>query len=331
MTAEGLGSAGVTGASDTSPPYTPPTSVIRVVSSAAVRRPLILLVLLLLGTAASAHAARRSLAYKMPANALEHLGFQVEHRITTEAVELPPEAAPYDVDGLLQAVGDVTTTVSGRLERTVARVFRDRSLGLVSRVVALQAQVDRGQGPTDVPLAGLEGKSVSMRVLDSGELLASVGWEHMAGAGRGGDLVRDLLLFSVLRLPYAVPSGTGAIPSTFRLRIPEDPLLNRDQAWTLAWTAASPPADCRRCSALAWSAEVTEAAEDRHPARPMSAEGTATGSGVVVLNGRGALVAHDFSLTWTRTVRSHRENGDRRAELTQVHTVTGRLSAEAAK
>ena len=274
----------------------------------------------------AAEGARRSLAYRMPANAIEQIGFAVEHSVSTRATELPPEADEYDLTTLGAILGTVQTVVSGRIERTVARVFRDNSMGLVSRVIAVQASVDRGEGPQPVSTAALEGKSVSMRVLGSGELLASVGWEHSAGAGRGGDLVRDALLLSVLRLPYALPGGSGTIPSTFRLRLPEDALLNRDQAWTLGWTSGDVPHGCRRCSALAYTGRVTEAAQDRHPARPMDSEGEATVSGTIILDARGALVGHTFAVVWTRTVRSLRANGDRRAEFEQLHSLTGTLT-----
>ncbi len=291
------------------------------------RRFLLILISLaaLAALSSPALAGRRSLTYRMPSNAIEVLSFKVDHRVQTRAVELPPEAEPYDVDGLLAGLADVNTVVQGRLERTVGRVFRDRSLGLVTRVVELSGTVDRGAGPAQAALEGLEGKSVSMRVLESGELLASLGWSHMAGAGQGGDLVRDVLLFSVLRLPYTLPANGGAIPSSFRLRVPVDGLLNLDQAWNLQWTAAEAPADCRRCTALQYEATMTEAAEDRHPARPMDSSSTGEATGTVLLDAKGAVLTHDFGLVWTRTVRSLRENGTRRAEVEQVHTVQGHL------
>ncbi len=290
--------------------------------------PLLISVAALAALSNPALAGRRSLTYRMPSNAIEALSFTVDHRVQTRAVELPPEAEPYDVEGLLAGLGDVNTVLSGRLERTVGRVFRDRSLGLVTRVIELSGTVDRGAGPTEAQLQGMEGKSVSMRVLESGELLASLGWSHMAGAGRGGDLVRDVLLFSVLRLPYTPPANGGAIPASFRLRVPVDGLLNLDQSWSLQWFEAEAPADCSRCTALRYEATMTEAAEDRHPARPMDSASTGEATGTLLLDRRGTLVAHDFGLVWTRTVRSLRENGTRRAEFEQVHTVKGQLEGE---
>ena len=301
------------------------------VESAAVRRILLILlsISVIAAAAGTASAGRRSLSYRLPTDAIEGLSFTVEHRVQTRALELPPEAESYDTAGLMADLADVRTSVQGRMERTVARVFRDESLGLVTRLVDLQGSVDRGTGAHPAVLQGLEGKSVSMRMLGSGELLGSLGWEHLAGATRGGDLVRDVLLMSMLRLPYAVPSGPGSIPTTFRMRVPVDPLLNLDQRWTMAWTAAVAPPDCKRCSALSWTATMTEAAVDGHPARPMDSAATGQGQGTIVLGPRAALVAHDFVIVWTRTVRSLRENDTRRAEIEQVHTITGRVDGGA--
>ncbi|MCO4771155.1 MAG: hypothetical protein KDA24_14060 [Deltaproteobacteria bacterium] len=279
-----------------------------------------------------ADAARRSLKYKLAQDSVENLTFEVEHVIATSFDRLPPEAEPYDTDSLEESLARVTVTASGRIERVVGRVFRDSSLGLVTRVVDLEGTVDRGAGAAAVSLDGIEGKSVSMRVLESGELLASTGWEHVAGAQRGGDLILPVFLLSVLRLPFDVPASGGAIPIAFRQRVPLDPLLNLDQGWDLEYRAADAPKECgRRCIALSYEGTATEVAEDNHPARPMKRASTATVRGTIVLQSKGRVFSHEFVQEWTHAVSSHRENDTLRAGLTQSQTITGRIAGEAVK
>lgn len=273
------------------------------------------------------HAARRNLKYRLPTDAIESLQFEVQHTVTTRFDTLPPEAEPYDVKALEASLAEVKTSLSGRIERVVGRVFRDSSLGLVSRIIDLEGTIDRGEGAVPVNWSGLEGKSVSMRMLESGELLASAGWQHIAGAARGGDAVYAVLLQSILRLPFDVPAQGGAVPLTFRSRVPVDPLLNLDRGWNLSFTAGEPPAGCgRRCVALNYEGTVTEAAVDQHPARPMKRDSTATVSGTVVLGNRAGFVKdHSFEIRWTHAVESLRENGTTRAAIVQEQVTTGRI------
>ncbi len=282
---------------------------------------------------ARSDAARRSLRYRLPADAIETLQFDVDQTVVTRFDRLPPEAEPYDVPALEQSLASVSTHLAGRIERLVGRVFRDSSLGLVTRVIDLDGSIDSGAGPHPVDWSMLEGKSVSMRVIDSGELLASSGWQHIAGAGRGGDVVQAVLLQSVLRLPFQVPEGEGSLPMAFRLRVPLDPLLNLDQAWDLSFEAADAPPGCgRRCVAVTYEGTATEAAVDGHPARPMKRDSRAVVSGTIVLDGKaGFLKEHRFRLAWVHSVSSLRENGTPRAEITQEQTITGVIREDSAR
>ena len=270
-------------------------------------------------------AARRTLEHRLPVDAIEVLAFSITQDVGTRFVTLPPEASPYDTDSLARELAQVSTRIEGRLERVVARVLRDRSLGLVTRLVGLEATVDRGGSARSVAVGGLEGASVSMRVLPSGELLDSVGWEHLYGAGRPGELLTDLLLMSILRLPYAVPTEDSAIPTTFRLRVPVDDSLNRDQTWELTWLAA--PSPCGgRCQAFAYEGRIKEAAVDRHPARALGGTGQGSLRGTIVLATRnGALVSHEWELRTAADVRTAREDGSVRAEVAQDRVVRGRI------
>ena len=183
-------------------------------------------------------------------------------------------------------------------------------------------------------LTQLSGKSISMRVHRSGELLDSFGWSHLSGAGRGGDLVTEVLLQPVLRLPHQVPKPGRPVGSTFRLRYSVDGMLERDQTWVLSYERADGAAPCRGCLVLVYEGSITEASTDKHPARPMVLSGTGTIEGSIVLGpgrGRRALVRHDWSVAWTRKLRTERENGTLRGELLQTALIEGWVEQEAAR
>ncbi len=264
-------------------------------------------------------AGRRSLRYHLPQDTLESFRFEVAQRVTTELTRLPPEADAYDVASLTERLDDVSTAVSGRLERYVGRVFRDSSLGLISRLVDVEGTIARGaDAPAPVDLGVLEGKSVSLRVLGSGEILDSFGWAWFSGAARGADLVVEPLLLQVFRLPAHAPKS-DPLGSTFRVRWNVDPSLERVVDHVVAFSPADAPDSCRRCVAMTYTADLREASRDQHPARPMALDGTGTLSGTLVVGapvaGGRPLVSHTWEATWDRTVRSEREGGALRGEI----------------
>jgi len=278
-------------------------------------------------------ASRRSLSYLLPQDTLERFAFEATHHLTTEFVRLPPEADAYDVTSLQADIADVHTTIHGSMERFVGRVFRDRSLGLISRLVDLEGTVDRGQGVGPLDLSGLGGKSVSLRVHASGELLDSFGWSHLLGAGRNGALVVEAMLMQVLRLPSKIPQGDERIGSNYSLRFRTDPSVERDWNHVMAFVAAEPPADCKRCVAMSYSGDLKEASRDKHPSRPMTLDGQGQLSGTLVLGapaggGRRPLVSNTWSLRWDRTIRSERIGGATRGEVAQTAEITGRFYRE---
>lgn len=283
----------------------------------------------LLGEYADA-AGRRSVDYLLPQDTLERFEFEASHHLTTEFVRLPPEADAYDVASLGTDIADVHTTISGGMERFVGRVFRDRSLGIVSRLVDLNATVDRGEGPVTLSLADLDGKSVSLRTHGSGELLDSYGWQHILGAGRSGDLVVEALLMQVFRLPAHVPKGDASFGTTYRLRFSPDASVERNWDHVVVFTAADPPADCRRCVAMNYRGDLQEASRDKHPARPMALKATGSVEGTILLGpvvsaGRRALLSNSWSIRWQRTITSERAGGATRGEIEQTAEITGRF------
>lgn len=286
------------------------------------------LILALAAATVATAAVRRNLYYNLPEDRLEAFAFELRQVVHTEFTRLPPEAKAYDTDDLMERIGRSDTRATGRIERVVARAFRDGSLGLVTRIAALDGTTDRGEGARPLEVTGLVGKSLSQRLLRSGQLVDSFGWEHLSGAGGGGDLVADVLLQSILRLPNTLPRGRPVL-ATWELRVPVDPFLERIQSWTLTWTEAPPPEDCPRCTAVAYTGSIGERSRDSHPARPMSLEGSASVEGVVVLGRPGRrLLQHRWTIRWDRRVRSHRSNETLRGELTQTVELSGALRAE---
>ena len=283
-----------------------------------------------LGAGLADAAPRRTLRYGFPHDKVETFAFEVSRTTTTEFIHLPAEASEFDVGSLESRVGQVTTRVQGSLERVLAQVFRDDSKGLVTRLVGLEGTLERAGESRPLATDALEGKSVAMRVLASGELLDSAGWAHLAGAGRGASLVEELLLQTIMRLPASAPKAGDVYPANYRLRVPLDAFLMRDQTWVVQFEAAPVPESCGRgCVAFSYQGAITEKAVDNHPARPMRVQGAGSVTGTVVLSrGARALVEHSFTFDWDRTLRSERANGTLRGELRQVERVIGSLHAE---
>ncbi|HCP44717.1 MAG TPA: hypothetical protein DIU15_01590 [Deltaproteobacteria bacterium] len=296
-----------------------------------------LLIPLILGALISPASAgpRRSLQYLFPMDQLESFSFEVESVAETQLVRKPADAARFDLAPVEARLLDVRTRSQGRLDRSLARVFRDGSLGLIVRVVDLQGSVQRGDEGAREPLelGGLNGKSVALRVHASGELLDSHGWSHILGAQRPGSVLGDLFLQSILRLPRHPPKSSSPMSVTFRTRVPVDGSLQRDRTWTLTYRRAEAPSACGKgCLAMAYEGEVLERSADTHPARPMELRGKASVSGLIVLRSRRSrLVSHSWTSQWTHEVKTKGSEGRVRGEVVQVLREEGSIRALASE
>jgi len=291
---------------------------------------LLLLALGVLSTPVEA-GARRSLAYLFPMDHLESFAFELSTVSQTRLVRKPADASRFDLAKVEERLSDVRTRTRGRLDRSLARVFRDSSLGLILRVVDLEGSVARGPGgeAAELDLSGLEGKSVALRLHASGELLDSHGWSHLLGAQRPGSVLGDLFLQSTLHLPAHLPKPNGSVARSFRTRVPVDASLQRDRTWTLSFTRSVAPEGCGRgCVALSYAGTVLEQSTDTHPARPMGLRGTAVVAGQLVLRGRkGRLVSHTWDREWTNTITSQTAAGRTRGEVVQILREEGSIRA----
>jgi hypothetical protein len=287
-------------------------------------KPAAALCVLLAALPASAEAARRDIALRVARDAFERFRFETEHTVTTALGPAATDQTELDLSTLDAPLAPYTVRVRGQLERLLAREFRDRSWGIVARVVAPAGELVRGSS-TPLDLTALAGRSVSLRVQDSGELLESAGWDGAIGAGREGAFVDDVFLAQLPHLPPKVLPD-GPVPVSYRLRLPLDKTLNRDQRWDLQFRPGAARPDCKGCVVLDYEGAVTEVSEDKHPARASRLEAKAAVSGTIVLSDeRGFLIEHTYRADWTRTVA--RPSGQ--VLMTQTETIAGALRREA--
>ena len=275
-----------------------------------------------------ADAARRTLRYEFDENRITNYRFSTQRSVETEVSKLPSEAAQFDHEAVLQKIASVESKLEGRLERFVAKSYRDGTLGVVSRLVDLSGSIGRAGEVIPTRFEQVEGKSMAVRLHKSGEILHSNGWPYFMGGGRGGELAQDVLLQAVLRLPRHVPGKEG-IGTSFTLRVPIDPALERSELWMIRYLPAEAPEDCgRHCYAISYSGELKETSRDKHPARPMTRKGTGQIAGLLLVEGRGRakrLLTHEWTVQWDREIASHREDGSVRGQLLQKVTSSGSL------
>lgn len=222
-----------------------------------------------------------------------------------------------------------TTRVSGRTQRYLARIFRDGTLGVVVRTWELTGAIERaGAEVTTLDLSGVDGRSVSLRVDRSGALLDSSGWLQLRRAG-SGDLIDDVLLSAVPRLPPSIPDGVEPVASTYRLALPIEEGLSCDQTWVLSYSRLPdrPPACRGACKIVGYEGTVQESCEDR--ARSLERSAVAKVSGQLEIKEHAAsrrLRAHRWSLDWERRLTSTR--GGETSDVIQHLRSDGSLVAE---
>ena len=240
----------------------------------------------------SAWAGRRALRYDMPIDRVDHYEFQTTHDVHSRWVSGPPgpEIPPFQ------------TVATGRLERHVARAFRDGSFGVLERLVGPRLTVS---DPTarEIPVDVLEGRSVVFRGDDGGSVFDSLGWSTFGGAGGGFDAFMDVFLAPFQHLPVRIPDAKKGMPALFRVRVPIDAFAEIAQTWTLRYRLGPAPDDCPRCLSLIYNGQILEDSPDRHPDRATVRRGDAAVAGSLVFTaGRRKLVRHAWRQEWRRTV-----------------------------
>ena len=260
--------------------------------------------------------AAAGLQYRLKPDHLESFHFELSRSVRTERAG----------HSLIQPF---TTRVRGKVERYLARVFRDGTLGVVVRTVNLDGTIERAPAsqPKPLDLGAVDGRSVSLRVDRSGALLASYGWLEVRRAGVG-DLVDEALLFAVPRLPPQIPAPGQSVAGTHRIEIPIAAGLSCEQTWVLTYTRPLEPLqDCRgSCRAVSYEGSVREKCEDR--ARGMARTSIAEVQGQLEITGSAQhrrLRAHRWGIDWERSLASSAVAGDAAQAATQFVQSAGSL------
>jgi len=262
-------------------------------------------------------SALAGLQYQFQEDHLESFQFELSRSVRTERA---------GVD-LLQPF---STRIQGTVQRYVARVFRDGSLGLVVRTMGLDGSIQRvGMSESKLDLSAVEGRSLSLRLDRGGAQLDSTGWLHLRRAG-AGDLVDDVLLGSAPRLPARIPAQGEAVASSYRMQLPIDEGLSCQQTWILSYSPVEEKLDeCHgSCRALAYEGTVRENCMDR--ANALERSGSAKVTGQLEIHVRGArsrVRAHRWSVDWERQLAP--SHGDQpTAQIIQYLSSEGSLKAE---
>jgi hypothetical protein len=235
-------------------------------------------------------SALAGLKYQFQEDHLESFQFELSRSVRTERVGFE----------LLQPF---STRVMGTVQRYVARIFRDGSLGVVVRTMGLDGSIKRvGMSETKLDLSAVEGRSVSLRLDRGGAQLDSTGWLHLRRAG-AGDLLDEVLLGSAPRLPARIPAHGELVAGSYRIALPIDKGVSCQQTWVLSYSRVEEQLDAcsGSCCAVAYEGTVRENCMDRASALERSGVAKVTGQlEINVLGVRSRVRAHRWIIDWER-------------------------------
>jgi hypothetical protein len=273
----------------------------------------------------------RTVRWNTPDDTVLHYTFESEHAVETHLERLPTGVDPAEVAAMQERLLGARYELSGALEKFKAQYFDDGTGGIVLRIQSLTGgqRIDGGIVPVDTE--GLIGKSVALRVFDSGEVFETLGFEHFTGFGRHGELFADVFtLFNVL-LPNQLPEPGSPIfvRSTRPMRL--DNRSEVVQTLQLTFDRVGEPRACmlgEACVELTYEGKVSEEGLSKDPAHftRVEGEGTLTGTMLFALD-RGDFQEHEYTLAIERVITTYEapydegdgEQGVVRAEVRQHH------------
>jgi hypothetical protein len=211
-------------------------------------------------------------------------------------------------------------TVDAMLSMDPVRRFRDGSIGWLIRFDKVTEFIHDDEGAKPVPISGLEGRTVELRAFEDGEVLDVDMGAHIAGWGRGGDVL-DVLLPVLSPAPPEMGWGkTGTRRMIWPFRIGRE--ARWDNAVAAEWRNSGPIKDLagpvRRYH---YSGPWTLRGSDRRKPPGLRFSGTGELSGTVDVTFRdGRVLRHEFS--GIRRVEIVRQAGD---PIRQEQRFTGKL------
>ena len=269
----------------------------------------------------------RSLHWNTPDDRILHYEFETSHALSTEIQRYPAGIDLEGADSLRSKLGDETFALGGRLEKFKAGYFEDGTAGIIVRIESVSAGPDPADGSAGMDTFGLIGKSVALRVFDSGEVFETHGLEHLSGFGRFGELFADVFTQIVLRLPTELPEEGESLRVQTKVPLEIDRYTGIERSLDVEFRREGDPEPCvlgRTCVQLTYEGSVTERGINRDPMHftKVEASGTLSGSLLFALD-KGDFQEHRYVQDLVRTIVTYEgpfdegESGTVRAELSQ--------------
>jgi len=269
----------------------------------------------------------RSLRWNTPDDRILHYEFETSHTLSTEVQQFPAGVDTTAAEPLLAKLADETFALGGRMEKFKAGYFDDGTSGLVLRLESVTCGPDGPDGASGVDTFGLIGKSVAMRVFDSGEVFETHGLEHLSGYGRFGELFADVFTQMIVRLPIEVPEPGAEVRVETRVPLKIDRFTRVERALDIVYRREGEPEPClvgRACVQLTYEGRVAEQGINRDPMHftEVEASGTISGSLLFALD-KGDFQEHRYVQDIQRTIVTYEgpfdegETGMVRARLSQ--------------
>ena len=269
----------------------------------------------------------RSLHWNTPDDRILLYEFETSHALSTKVQRFPTGVDPAQIEPLNAKLGDETFALSGRLEKFKAGYFDDGTSGLVVRFESVTAGPDAADGSAGVDTFGLIGKSMALRVFDSGEVFETDGLEHFSGFGRFGELFADVFSQIILRLPTALPEPGESIRVQTSVPFKVDRFTRVERSLDVEFRREGEAKPCmlgRDCVEMTYTGSVTEHGINRDPMHftEVDATGSISGSMLFALD-KGDFQEHRYLQELVRTIVTYEgpfdegEVGTVRAEISQ--------------
>jgi len=267
----------------------------------------------------------RSLQWNTPDDRILHYEFETSHELATTLQRVPEGFDTPGSEALRTKLADHPFALSGRLEKFKAGYFDDGTSGIVVRLESVAAGPAAEEAGVDT--YGLMGKSVALRVFDSGEVFETHGLEHLSGFGRFGELFADVFIQTIVRLPPELPEPGEEVRVVSSTPLEIDRFTHVERTTDVVFRREGEPDSCllgRSCVRLTYEGSVDERGTNRDPMHftVIETRGSISGSLLFVLD-KGDFQEHRYVQDLVRRIVTYEgpfddgEEGVIRAEIAQ--------------